>query len=211
MQQLIENGPVRDDFVNALKELDSFVDVTVDDLMELNARANKYARLRATAGRRVDSLMSQPVTAVTPACSLAEAAHLMVTRRISGLPVVDEEERLVGVVTEADFLRAVGVPCHHPTHSLWQTLEAMFAHHAVVVEPAGTVSELMVTDVVSVGPQQTAHDVLDVMKKNRIKRVVVCDDDRHVVGMVTRSDLVRVFFDRFAATDTEPGCGERGS
>jgi CBS domain-containing membrane protein len=204
MRLLLENGPVRDDFVSALKEMDGFVDVSVDDLMKLNAKAQRYARLRATGGRRVGSLMSQPVTTVSPAHSLAEAAHLMVTRRISGLPVVDEQDRLVGVVTEADFLRAVGVPSHHPTHSLWQTLEAMFAHDAVAVEPSGTISELMVTDVVTVGPQQTAHDVLEVMKKNRIKRVIVCDADRHVVGMVTRSDLVRVFFDRFASTGDEP-------
>ncbi|MGE5153162.1 MAG: CBS domain-containing protein [Bdellovibrio bacteriovorus] len=204
MRLLLENGPVREDFVNAIQEMESFVDVSVEDLMDLNARANRYARLRATGGRPVDSLMSQPVTTVKPAYSLAEAAHVMVTRRISGLPVVDEQDRLVGVVTEADFLRVIGVPCHHPTHSLWQTLEAMFAHHAVAVEPSGTISDLMVTDVVTVGPQQTAQDVLEVMKMNRIKRVIVCDADRHVVGMVTRSDLVRVFFDRFASTGDDP-------
>ena len=54
----------------------------------------------------------------------------------------------------------------------------------------------MVTDVVTVGPQQTVHDVLEAMKTNKIRRVIVCDEAREVVGMVTRSDLVRVFFDR---------------
>jgi CBS domain-containing membrane protein len=119
-----------------------------------------------------------------------------VTHRISGLPVVDNDGRLRGVITEADFLRTLGVPSHHPTHSLWQTLEAMFRHHSAIQEPAATVAEVMVTDVVTATQAQTLHDVLELMKKNRIKRLVVCDDARRVVGMITRSDLVRVFFDR---------------
>ncbi len=110
--------------------------------------------------------------------------------------MVDQEERLAGIITEADFLRAVGVPSHQPTHNLWQTLEALFIHHEEVHEPGGAVAGLMVTDVVTVTPDDTLHDVVDAMKKHRIKRVVVVDDERHVVGMVTRSDLVRVFFDR---------------
>ncbi len=54
----------------------------------------------------------------------------------------------------------------------------------------------MVENVITVRPEQTLHDVIEIMKHNRIKRVVVCDDARLVQGMVTRSDLVRIFFDR---------------
>lgn len=187
---------LRQDYINALKEIDTFVDITVDDLMEVNHRAEKYARLRETEHLRVAAIMTTPVKTVTLTCSLADVAHLMTSRRISGVPVVDDQNQLIGIVTEADFLRALGVPAHHPTHSLWHTLETMFSHNLEIKEPDGNVAELMITDVVYVTPQQSLHDVLELMKKNRIKRVVVCDEDRHVVGMVTRSDLVRLFFDR---------------
>lgn len=186
----------RDDFVNALKEMNTFMDVTVDDLLELNRKAAKYARVRRTESLRIENLMTRDLVTVTPDTSLAEAAHLLVTRRISGLPVVDAEQRLIGVITEADFLRAMGVPSPHPTHSLWQTLESMFTEHTDVHEPTGTVADLMVENVITVQPGQTLHDVVEIMKHNRIKRVVVVDDERRVQGMVTRSDLVRVFFDR---------------
>lgn len=186
----------REDFVNALREMDTFMDITVDDLMEINSRAEKHARLRNTASLLVRQLMTSPVETVRSESQLADAAHLMVSRRISGLPVVDAEQRLVGLVTEADFLRAMGLPGHHPTHSLWQTLEALFQHHDQIREPEGVAADLMVSDVITMHPDQTLHEVLDVMKKHRIKRVVVTDAERHVVGMVTRSDLVRVFFDR---------------
>lgn len=196
MQKRPDNDLTREDFVNAMKEMDTFMDVAVDDLLELNRKATKYARHRRTESLRIDNLMTRDVLTVSSDTSLAEAAHLLVTHRISGLPVVDAEQRLLGVITEADFLRAMGVPSHHPTHSLWQTLEAMFAHQPEIQEPTGTVADLMSDNVISVKPEQTLHDVIEVMKHNRIKRVVVCDEERHVLGMITRSDLVRVFFDR---------------
>jgi CBS-domain-containing membrane protein len=186
----------REDFVNALRDMDTFMDISVDDLMDLNSRAEKYARLRATGSILVRQIMTSPVETVQGDTPLAEAAHLMVSRRISGLPVVDADQRLVGLVTEADFLRAMGLPGHHPTHSLWQTLESLFQHQEQIREPEGVAADLMVSEVIGIHPEQNLQDVLEVMKKYRIKRVVVTDEERRVVGMVTRSDLVRVFFDR---------------
>lgn len=205
MNKRPESELTRDDFVNALKEMDTFMDVTVDDLMEISSKAAKYARHRKTEGLTIANLMTRAVVTVSPDTSLAEAAHLLVENRISGLPVVDKDQRLLGVITEADFLRAMGIPSHHPTHNLWQTLEAMFSHQPEIREPTGKVADLMVTNVITVKPYQTLHDVVEIMKHNRIKRVVVCDDDGRVQGMVTRSDMVRVFFDRLRKS--QPGGG----
>ena len=186
----------REDFARALRERDTFLDITADDLMELNRVAERNARQRQREGTSVSRLMTSPVETIEAGRPLAEAAHLLVEHRISGLPVVDDQGRLIGLVTESDFLRAMGLPSHQPHHSLWQTLESLFQHQDKVREPDGVVADLMVRDVVTVHPEQTLNEVLAVMKKHRIKRVVVCDGDRHVVGIVTRSDLVRVFFDR---------------
>lgn len=205
MNKRPESELTRDDFVNALKEMDTFMDVTVDDLMEISSKAAKYARHRKTEGLNIANLMTRAVVTVSPDTSLAEAAHLLVTHRISGLPVVDGQQHLLGVVTEADFLRAMGIPSHHPTHTLWQTLEAMFTHQPEIREPTGKVADLMVENVVTVKPEQTLHDVIEVMKQHRIKRVVVCDAAGRVQGMVTRSDLVRVFFDRLRKPSPAPG------
>lgn len=196
MQKRPETELTREDFVNALKEMGTFMDVAVDDLLELNSKAAKYARVRKTESLRIENLMTRSMITVSPDTSLADAAHLLVTNRISGLPVVDAQQRLLGIITEADFLRAMGVPSHQPNHSLWQTLEAMFAHPPEIREPTGRVADLMVENVITVKPEHTLHDVIEIMKHNRIKRVVVCDDTGRVQGMVTRSDLVRVFFDR---------------
>jgi CBS domain-containing membrane protein len=193
-------GPSRTDFQQALQSMDTYMDITVDDLMTLAQRAEQFASRRKTSAIGVRQVMSQPVRTVHPQTPLAEAAHLMVSERISGLPVVDDSGALVGIITEADFLRALGVPAHQPHHTLWQTLESLFSHlthHGELEAPDTPVTEHMVKNVVCVHAEQDLHDVIEVMKRNSVKRVVVCDDKHRVTGMITRSDLVRVFFDRY--------------
>jgi CBS domain-containing membrane protein len=193
-------SPNRTDFQQALQSMDTYMDITVDDLMTLAQRAEQIASRRSTSAIGVSQVMSQPVRTVHPRTPLAEAAHLMVTERISGLPVVDDAGQLVGIITEADFLRALGVPAHQPHHNLWQTLESLFSHlvhHGELEAPDAPVTEHMVKHVVCVRPDQDLHDVIEAMKQNSVKRVVVCDNERRVLGMITRSDLVRVFFDRY--------------
>lgn len=199
--------PQRQDFQRALQSMDTFMDIEVDDLMTLAQRAQQFAEQRASESLAVSSVMSQPVSTVTEQTSMAAAAHLIVSERISGLPVVDAQQRLVGIVTEADFLRGLGVPAHQPAHNLWQTLETLFAHlgHAGEMEsPGDPVSRHMARMVICTAPQADLDEVLALMKQHHIKRLPVCDDERRVVGMVTRSDLVRVFFDRYLQTSTRP-------
>ena len=198
--------PGRADFQQALQSMGTYMDITVDDLMTLAQRAEQLASRRDAEAIGVARVMSHPVQSVHPQTPLSEAAHLMVSEQISGLPVVDDAGQLVGIITEADFLRALGVPSHEPHHTLWQTLESLFSHlthHGELEAPDDPVTAHMVKNVVCVGPEQDLHDVIEAMKRNSVKRVVVCDKDRRVLGMVTRSDLVRLFFDRY--TEARPG------
>ena len=190
----------QEDYERALESMGTYMDIEVNDLMTLAERAQYFAGQRATESLKVSRIMSHPVQVVHEQTTMSDAAHLMVTQRISGLPVVDSDERLVGIITEADFLRGLGVPAHLPTHNLWQTLESMFghlAHHGELEGPEDPVAEHIVKDVVCASPDHYVDDVIELMKQHRVKRVLVCNDERNVVGMVTRSDLVRIFFDRY--------------
>ena len=195
---------VREDYERALQSMNTFMDIGVNDLMKLAERAQYFAGQRMTESLKVSRIMSHPVQVVHEQTTMSDAAHLMVTQRISGLPVVDDDERLVGIVTEADFLRGLGVPAHHPTHSLWQTLEAMFghlAHHGELEGPEDPVANHMVRDVVCASADHYVDDVIQLMKQHRVKRVVICNAERRATGMVTRSDLVRIFFDRYLQSE----------
>lgn len=186
----------REDFEHALDEMGAVIDVTVSDLIIITDKARRHAQLRHAEALLVSDLMTQPVKTVSPDTPLSEAAAMLLSDRISGLPVIDRLNRLVGIVTEADFLDAIGIPCHRPTHTLWQTLEGMFSHPIELRQPGETVSALMVTEVVTVRPEQNIDDVLNAMRSHRVKRLVVVDEQRMPLGMITRSDLVRVFFER---------------
>lgn len=190
--------PNAEDYQQAMQSMDIPMDVSVEDLMTLAERAEQFARQRSMAGGTVASIMTQPVVTVAPHTSLKEAAHLLVSKRVSGLPVVDENKRLVGLITEADFLRILGVPSPLPSHSLWHTLENLFSHltHPNRAEaPDEPIDGHMVRHVITANPADGIHKVLDLMKRHQVKRVVIVDDAQQVCGIVTRSNLVRLFFD----------------
>lgn len=185
-----------EDFENALKELNTYVDVTLDDLMEISQMAQKYAEFRQTEQLYVRDIMSTDVATVTPDTPLRDAARLLLELRISGLPVVDEENMLIGIVTEADFLSAMGVPCHHPAHNLWQTLDAMFRHKASPVNMPEKVADIMTQQIITIHDDDNLHDVIDTMKQNHIKRIVVTNEQQQIQGIITRSNLVKVLLEK---------------
>jgi len=186
----------REDFEHALDDMGSIIDVTVNDLIAITEKARKHAQMRRTETLAIEELMSRPVRTIHPDASLSEAATILLTERISGLPVVDPAGRLHGIITEADFLNAIGVPCHAPTHNFWQGLSGMFSQPLPLHQPTENVGALMITDVITVRPTQTLHDAVEAMKRYRVKRLVVVDGHRMPIGMLTRSDLERVFFER---------------
>jgi CBS-domain-containing membrane protein len=189
-----------EDYERALQSMGKVMDIFANDLMAVAERAQYFASLRMTESIKVSSVMSQPVHVIHQMASMTQAAQLLVNERISGMPVVDESESLVGIITEADFLRGVGLPSHHPTFNIWQTLESMFSHLNQNIEfegPDDRVEEHMERHVVCASTDDDVEVIIGLMKQHRIKRIVVCNDRQHVLGMVTRSDLVRVFFDRY--------------
>lgn len=181
-----------EDYEQALQDLGTYVDVTVDDLVQINQVAQKHAMLRQAERAVVRDIMTPGVTTVAPGTPLSEAAGKLLELRISGLPVLDSDNKLVGVVTEADFLSAMGIPCHHPAHSLWQTLENMFRYAPDTAAMPETVADIMNMNVVTITAEMAVHDAIDVMKKNHIKRLIVVDAQNQVIGILTRSSLIRL-------------------
>jgi CBS-domain-containing membrane protein len=196
--------PLPEDYARALQSMNTFIDVEVRDLMLLAERAQHFARQRAAETLPASRIMSSPVVVVHPHTRMSEAAHLLVSKRISGLPVTDADDRLVGMITEADFLRGLGLPTHPPSQSLWQTLEAWFHHldrQGDVEGPDDPVADHMAREVVCVPPDRDVHELLALMRQHCVQRIPVCNDQRQVLGMVTRSDLVRILYARYLQAD----------
>lgn len=196
MGNINETNLTSEDFQHAVEELGTYIDVTVDDLMEIYQTAHKHAEIRQAEQVLVKDVMTVNVTSITADTSLRDAASILLEKRISGLPIVDNKNKLVGIVTEADFLTAMGIPSHHPAHNLWQTLESMFRYLPSSVEPPKTVNEIMQTNVISIGEDETLHKAIDTMKHHYVKRLIVTDIENCVIGILTRSNLIKVLLEK---------------
>ncbi|HLX34822.1 MAG TPA: CBS domain-containing protein [Candidatus Limnocylindrales bacterium] len=140
----------------------------------------------------IRDVMTAPVATVRPTDLLKDVAQILVTREVSGLPVVDDTGAIVGVLSEADFLvKEQGrLPATRRVHRL---LGANGRRHALEAkQSARTAGELMTSPAVTIGPRRPISEAARLMTERQINRLPVVDDGR-LVGIVSRADLVRAF------------------
>ncbi|NHZ70043.1 MAG: CBS domain-containing protein [Proteobacteria bacterium] len=121
----------------------------------------------------VRDLMTTDVVAVAPSTTVRDAARMMFRYRVSGLPVVDPDDHLLGIITEGDFL-------------------AMEVERADTGQAAEFVEEVMSHSVLSVPPDLEIIEAARFMHTNDVKRVIVVEDDK-MVGIISRFDVVAGF------------------
>src|SRR5690606_38637464 len=143
-------------------------------------------------GMRVRDIMSHPVLAVPESTTVKEAADLLSRRGFTAMPVVDEQERIIGIVTEADLLRE-----QFPRDPRYRTPEDD-AREA----PPKKVGEVMTAPPVVCSSTMDVAQLAEMMVREHRRCVPIVDDDR-LVGIVTRRDLLRVLrrTDREIAAD----------
>ena len=195
--------PVEDVVATMLERRLRFVPVCEDDRLvgvitngDLVARAGLAARLelhaalgdslgRVTAdGLTAARIMTPDPVAVLVGTSVGTVARLMTSRGIKRVPVL-RAGRLVGVVSRYDLLRAVAGSVREP-----QPFQALTSEDAQRVA-GDRVGDAAVTGVPTVHPDTPLADVVEAMVSTRLNRAVVIDDDGHVVGIISDSQLLR--------------------
>ncbi|MBI3798758.1 MAG: CBS domain-containing protein [Deltaproteobacteria bacterium] len=119
---------------------------------------------------------------IGPQAYLGEAARLMSKKGLRRLPVVDQEHHLLGVLGRLDILTALAagsLPQAAPRHPV----DAPTAQ-------SPTVADVMDPDVPTISPETPLPDVLVLLATTRAKRVVVVNAERHIVGIISDSDLI---------------------
>lgn len=146
-------------------------------------------------------VMTSPILTISPGATVRQAIELMLEKRVSGLPVVDEIGQLVGLISEGDLLHRseLGTEKHR---SKWIDFLIGPGRSAddYVHSHSRRVADVMTTDVATVEETTPLEEVVKLMEKRRIKRVPVIRDGG-VAGIVTRSDLLRAFLKASAARE----------
>ncbi len=136
-------------------------------------------------------VMSSEVVSIAPTATIFDAARLLINTRVSGLPVVDENGRMVGVVSEADLIRSSTAVAREVGLDLLGAVEDdARAAAAVAGAKSRRVSEVMTKGVIAAHETATLREVADLMLKHRIKRVPIVRDSL-LLGIVSRADLLK--------------------
>ena len=139
---------------------------------------------------KAKDVMTPHVLSVAPDASISAAARLMLQNRISGLPVVDGSGKLVGMVTEGDFLRRTEIGTQRQ-RARW--IEFLIGPGRLADEysrsSGRSVSDVMTRDVHTASIDASLDDIVRVMERHRVKRVPVVEEGT-VVGIVTRANLL---------------------
>jgi CBS domain-containing protein len=139
---------------------------------------------------KVRDIMTTDPVKVTADTRLREAARLMVRHRVSGLPVVDEGGKLIGILSEGDFIRREAGRDRPHGVSL---LDAVFGEGELQPVGAETVAEIMTRSVVTITPEATVGEAARVMGRRSVKRLPVVDLEGELIGIVSRADVVGAF------------------
>jgi CBS domain-containing protein len=154
---------------------------------------------------RIDEIMTRDVITVTPTTSIQSAAKVMADHGISGLPVVDEARRLVGIISDGDLTLRQRPRAKRPWwRRFFDDAEGLAREYRKV---AGTmVGEVMTRAVVSISPVFEVETAASILHARGIRRLPVVHDGK-LVGIISRGDLVRVLATpvpaREARSDTE--------
>ncbi len=174
----------------ALKDIRTYIDVTEEDLKKIYEIAVRHARERRIQKITVRRAMTMEVVTVKRETDIQAAAELLTRHRISGMPVVDDDDRVVGVIGEADILALVGFKREHGFKDI---LRHMLGEPVPVRKKTGnTVGEVMSTPPITAGPDDDIRDVATIVDERRIKRLPVVDGQGKLVGVISRADIIRI-------------------
>ncbi len=178
-----------DDLREALKEFGGYIDITENDLKKLYEIAAKISRERCIHSWLAREIMSRDIITAKEDTDIHEAGRLLIKHKISGMPVVDSEDRVVGIITEADLLTIAGIPRGHVFNDV--VMKYVLNKPTPQHRAGKKVKDIMSSLVITVSPDTTVKKIAMILDEKRIKRVPVVDEVNKLVGIVSRGDIIR--------------------
>lgn len=156
--------------------------------------------------RTASDIMEKVFVTASPDTSVFDLVHMFVKNKVSVIPVVDQEEKLIGIITDADLLYKKIKP--HVPHYV-NLLGANIYYNGISEYDRGfkklmacTAKELMTKDVIIAAPDAAVEQIAGVMVAEHLKVIPIVDNHR-VVGIVTRYNILDELYKEYGAGDTQ--------
>jgi CBS domain-containing membrane protein len=187
-----------EDILEAMRAIPGYLDITPGDFKEVYRLAFAHALERLSRAVTAAEIMTTDVVTVKPDTPVAEVAAAMGRRGVSGVPVVDAGQKVVGVISEKDFLSRLGGVEPRNFMSLVAGCLMTKGCMALPIECA-LAGDLMSSPAVTVAPDTPMWDIAALLTQKTINRVAVTDPAGRLLGLVSRGDIVKATMGRGAS------------
>ncbi|MBW2680571.1 MAG: CBS domain-containing protein [Deltaproteobacteria bacterium] len=181
-----------EDVLKAMKDIPGYLDITPGDFKEIYSFAYRHAVERQIHSTRAQDVMTEEVVFVNRTTPLKDVAEILNRHDISGVPVVDDENKVVGVISEKDFLFNMGA-------KETRTFMGVVAH---CLKNKGCVAismqkqkaqDIMSSPAVTVSENTLVSEIAGIFTEKKINRTPVTDRNDILIGIVTRTDIVKSY------------------
>jgi CBS domain-containing protein len=178
-----------EDIYDAMKQISGYLDITLGDFKEIYGLAFQHAANRLAQAVKAADIMNPDVVHVKPGTPLKEVAEIMGRHSISGVPVVDEGHKVVGVISEKDFLSRMGMQKNITFMGV--VAKCLLGDGCMAVDIRGkSAGDIMTAPAISVHEDTSIMEIDNRLRKHRINRVPVLNKNDKLIGIVTRTDLL---------------------
>ncbi len=180
------------DILEAMSDIQGYLDISPGDFKEIFQFAYRHAVTRIMDSRKAADIMTKEVHCLESAMDLRQAATFLADKKISGAPVVDAEGKVVGVVSEKDFLAKMGVG---KAASFMQIIAHCLNNKGCVATLLRnhSIGEIMTAPAITAGHDMTIGTISALFIDKRINRLPIVGGDGRPIGIVTRTDLVNSY------------------
>ncbi|MFN3396847.1 MAG: CBS domain-containing protein, partial [Thermodesulfovibrionales bacterium] len=133
-------------------------------------------------------IMTENVLTASPETPIEEIARALIKNRISGMPVVDKENRVLGVVSESDIIYR---EIHREPHLLERLGEIILPEERRKEKAGEKVSDIMTSPAITAFEDARLNELVQIITEKKIKRIVIVDREGRLKGIVSRIDIVR--------------------
>jgi len=179
-----------DDILMAMKDISGYLDITPGDFKEIYRFAYMHAVERLTSSVTAKDVMTREVVFVKTDTPVEEAAEILDRHNISGVPVIRDDLNIVGVISEKDFLFHLGAK--ENTSFMGIIANCLKKSGCIALSMIKqTAADIMTSPAVTVSEQTPVSEIADIFKEKNINRTPVAGRDGKLIGIVTRTDIVR--------------------